>query len=203
MLDRQKSDGSISDRDLMVQVAAGDRRAFEQLARRHAAAILRLTRAVTGQAATAEDALQQTLLSVYQSASAFRAESSVRTWMLTIARNAAYRIRAKSDRQSLVEERLMELGLGAGWGSGDPETIALAAERKDTLLRALSTLSVQDQEALILRDIEGLQASEAAALLGIGERALKSRLHRARLRLAAALRRESEMSASAQEGPQL
>lgn len=202
MLNRQAPDSSISDRDLITRVAAGDRRAFEQLVARHAAAIMRLTRAVTGQAASAEDALQQTFLSVYQNASTFRAESSVRTWMLTIARHAAYRIRAKSDREDLVEEPLMELGRDAGWGSVDPETIALAAERKDSLRRALSALAVQDQEALILRDIEGLHAKEAAALLGIGERALKSRLHRARLRLAAALRHDIAPNASAQEGHQ-
>lgn len=201
MLNRQAPDSSISDRDLITRVAAGDRWAFEQLVARHAAAIMRLTRAVTGQAANAEDALQQTFLSVYQNASTFRAESSVRTWMLTIARHAAYRIRAKSDREELVEEPLMELGLDAGWGSADPEAIAMAAERKDSLQRSLSTLSAQDQEALILRDIEGLHGKEAAALLGIGERALKSRLHRARLRLAAALRHDTAPSASAQEGP--
>ena len=82
----------------------------------------------------------------------------------------------------------MQLGLDAGWGSDDPEAIAIAAERKGALRKALALLSAEDREVLILRDLEGLRGSEAAEVLGIGERALKSRLHRARLRLAVALR---------------
>ncbi|MGB5681902.1 MAG: sigma factor-like helix-turn-helix DNA-binding protein, partial [Polyangiales bacterium] len=76
----------------------------------------------------------------------------------------------------------------AGWGSDDPEAIAIASERKGALRRAMASLSAEDQEVLILRDLEGLRGSEAAEVLGISLRALKSRLHRARLRLAASLR---------------
>ena len=200
MVDQQARDPSISDSDLMALTAAGDRRAIEQLMYRHAPAVLRLARAVTGDAAAAEDTLQQTFLAVYQHASAFRGDSSARAWMLTIARNTAYRMRAKARRQSVAEEPWIQLGVEAGWGSEDPEALAMAAERKDTLRSAMSTLSAQDLEVLLLRDIEGLAGSEAAALMGIGERALKSRLHRARLRLAAALRRAAQTSATLEQG---
>lgn len=132
--------------------------------------------------------MQQTFLNVYQHAASFRGDSSVRTWLLTIARNTVFRLHGKTQREELVEEPLMQLGLDAGWGSDDPEAIAIAAERKGALRKALSLLSAEDREVLILRDLEGLRGSEAAEVLGIGERALKSRLHRARLRLAVALR---------------
>ena len=187
MLDRQETSASISDRDLIARVGEGDRRAFELLIERHAAAVLRLA-TVVSDPATAEDAMQQTFLNVYQHAASFRGDASVRTWLLTITRNTTFRLRGKTRREELVEEPLMELGLEAGWGSDDPEAIAIAAEQKGALRKALSLLSAEDQEVLILRDLEGLRASEAAGLLGIGERALKSRLHRARLRLAVALR---------------
>ena len=187
MLDRQETGVSISDRDLIARVGEGDRRAFELLMERHAAAVLRLATAVSDPS-TAEDAMQQTFLNVYQRAASFRGDASVRTWLLTIARNAAFRLRGKTRHEELVEEPLMQLGLDAGWGSDDPEAIAIAAERKDALRKALSLLSAEDREVLVLRDLEGLRGSEAARTLGIGERALKSRLHRARLRLAVALR---------------
>ena len=202
MLDRQARDLSTIDQELIARTATGDRGAFEQIVARHATAVFRLAKVLTGDAATAEDAMQQTFLSAYRSASTFRADASVRTWLLTIARNAAYRLHAKRGREDLVEEPLMNLGLDAGWGSSDPETIAIAAERKDTLRKALSTLSAEDQEVLILRDIEGLRGSEAAEVVGVGERALKSRLHRARLRLAAALRCASPLDWVWQEGGQ-
>jgi len=187
MLDRQETGASISDRDLIARVGEGDRRAFELLIERHAAAVLRLATAVSDPS-TAEDAMQQTFLNVYQHAASFRGDASVRTWLLTIARNTAFRLHGKTQREELVEEPLMQLGLDAGWGSDDPEAIAIAAERKGALREALSLLSAEDREVLVLRDLEGLRGSEAAEVLGIGERALKSRLHRARLRLAMALR---------------
>lgn len=187
MLDRQESGPTISDRDLIARVGAGDRRAFELLIERHAAAVLRLATALSDPS-SAEDAMQQTFLNVYQHAASFRGDSSVRTWLLTIARNTVFRLHGKTQREELVEEPLMQLGLDAGWGSDDPEAIAIAAERKGALRKALSALSAEDREVLILRELEGLRGSEAAEVLGIGERALKSRLHRARLRLAVALR---------------
>ena len=187
MLDRQETGASISDRDLITRVSEGDRRAFELLIERHAAAVLRLATALSDPA-TAEDAMQQTFLNVYQNAARFRGDASVRTWLLTITRNTAFRLHGKTRREELVEEPLMQLGLDAGWGSDDPEAIALAAARKGALRKALSLLSAEDREVLILRDLEGLRGAEAAEVLGIGERALKSRLHRARLRLAVALR---------------
>jgi RNA polymerase sigma-70 factor (ECF subfamily) len=187
MLDRQALDSSISDRDLIARTAEGDRRAFELLIERHAAAVLRLATAASDPS-TAEDAMQQTFLSAYRYAATFRGDASVRTWLLTIARNTTYRLRGKTQREEPVEEPLMALGADAGWGSDDPEAIAIAAERRDALRDALATLSPDDQEVLILRDLEGLRASEAAEVIGVGERALKSRLHRARLRLAALLR---------------
>lgn len=191
---------STLDRGLIARTAAGDRRAFELLVERHAAAVLRLANAITGDQASAEDVLQQTFLSAYQHAASFRADASVRTWLLTIARNAAYRVRTKQGREEPMEEPLMALGVDAGWGSDNPEALALAAERRETLTRALAELSSADQEVLILRDIEGLRGPEAADVLGVGERALKSRLHRARLRLAVAVRASAEAIADDEEG---
>ena len=187
MHDRQADDPSITDQALIARTAEGDRRAFEQLVERHAAAVLRLATAASDPS-TAEDVMQQTFLSVYQQAASFRAEASVRTWLLTIARNTAFRLHGKTQREDLVEEPLTQLGVQAGWGSDDPEAIAIASERKGALRTAMASLSAEDQEVLILRDLEGLRGSEAAEVLGISLRALKSRLHRARLRLAASLR---------------
>jgi RNA polymerase sigma-70 factor (ECF subfamily) len=200
MPDRRKQDDLSSDRDLVAQTAAGDRRAFECLVERHAAAVFRLATIVTDDPASAEDALQQTFLSAYRNAASFRADASVRTWLLTIARNAAYRLRTKQGREELMEEPLMTLGLEAGWGSDNPEALAIAAQRRDTLLHALQKLPSADREVLILRDVEGLRGPEAAGVLGIGERALKSRLHRARLRLAVVLRASADRGFNDEEG---
>ena len=202
MLDPDSHRASTSDRDLIAQAANGDRPAFERLVERHAAAVLRLATAITGDRASAEDAMQQAFLQAYRNAAGFRAEASVRTWLLTIARNAAHRLVSKRDREERMEERLMKLGLQAGWGSNNPEALAIAAEHRDILRAALRTLCSEDQEVLILRDVEGLRGPEAAEVLEIGEQALKSRLHRARLRLAVALRATSHPKAAGDSGGQ-
>jgi RNA polymerase sigma-70 factor (ECF subfamily) len=64
----------------------------------------------------------------------------------------------------------------------DPGTSG-AAELREAVAAAIRSLPPPLREAVILRDVEGLSAREAAAVLRVGERALKSRLHRARLEL--------------------
>ena len=200
VLDRQAQDLAAFDHELISRTANGDRRAFEQIVSRHATAVFRLAKVLTGDAAAAEDAMQQTFLLAYRSASTCRADASVRTWLLAIARNAAQELQAKQSREAPAEEPLLNLGLDAGWGSGDPEAIAIAAAHKDNLEKALSTLSAEDREVLILRDMEGLRGSEAAEVVGIAEQAFHTRLHRARLRLAGALRSAAPLDSVAQEG---
>ncbi|MEM9069294.1 MAG: sigma-70 family RNA polymerase sigma factor [Myxococcota bacterium] len=177
-----------SDADLAHAAQAGDRRAFDQLTRRHAAAVLRLAKALTGNAALAEDVTQQAFLAAFRGIGGFRGDASLRTWLLTITRHTAYRMRAKHAKERPVDEPLAKLGEDAGWGSPDPETLAILAQRRTLLKRALDSLSASDREVLVLRDIEQVTGPEAAAILGLELRATKSRLHRARLRLAAALR---------------
>jgi RNA polymerase sigma-70 factor (ECF subfamily) len=68
--------------------------------------------------------------------------------------------------------------------------LAIAAQRREALQRALDELEPADREVIVLRDLEQLDGESAAAVLGLALPAMKSRLHRARLRLAAALARE-------------
>ena len=80
------------------------------------------------------------------------------------------------------------IGARAGWGAEHIE----AAYELGRVLETIATLSPIHSEVLVLRDLEGLSTREAAEVLGIQEAAVKSRLHRARLHLMAALREEVE-----------
>lgn len=179
------------DATLLLETARGNRAAFETLVARHQAAVYRYARAIAQNDADAEDLLQETFLSAFLFAAGFRGDSSVRTWLLVIARNAALRLRARNSRASADaqgEAPLAELGWRAGWSQDDPESLAICAQRRDRLERALRSLPPEYREILVLRDLEGLSGPETAQLLGCGLPAMKSRLHRARLSLAAALR---------------
>ena len=187
------------DAELLRRTANGDRSAFDAFVVRHAAAVLRLAQAIAPDAALAEDVVQQAFMAAFRSASTFRGEASPRSWLLTIARHAAYKVRSRQLKEQPVEEPLARLGGEAGWGAVDPEAMAIRAEQRDRLEAAIGRLSPSDREVLILRDIEQLSGAETAAMLGVQLRAMKSRLHRARLRLAVALREQSDMEGSSDE----
>ena len=182
--------GRVSDEALLARAAGGDRAAFDDLVMRQAPSVLRLIRLHVGRPAEAEDVLQQTFLAAWRGAAAFRGASSVRTWLFTIARHTAWRRRDDVRRHDAAEVPLDELGVRAGWGSNDPESLALAAERRDLLRAAFDALDPLDREVLTLRDLEGQSGEETAALLGLSLAAMKSRLHRARMTLAARVNEE-------------
>jgi RNA polymerase sigma-70 factor (ECF subfamily) len=177
---------------LLRQAARGDVAAFEPFVARYDASVHRFIRTLTGDPAAAEDALQETFLAAWRGAGAFRGDASVRSWLFTIARHAVYRQFRQRAGAPHPEEMtsLDDLGVRAGWGSADPEALAIARQRHDAVQRALDRLAPDDRRVLLLRDVEQLSGEDAASVLGLTLPALKSRLHRARLRFTASLREE-------------
>jgi RNA polymerase sigma-70 factor, ECF subfamily len=175
------------------RVGSGDRDAFERLVARHEASVFRFLRTLTPDVARAEDALQEAFLAVWKSAASFRGDSAVRTWLFTVARHASERqFRRRAGEPAPADQLPIEdLGVAAGWGrQSNPEETLLHEEQSAAVRRALESLAPDDRRVLVLRDLEGLSAEESAAAMSIGVAAAKSRLHRARLRLAAQLRGE-------------
>jgi RNA polymerase sigma-70 factor, ECF subfamily len=160
---------------------------------RHQASVYRFVRTLVRDRAACEDILQETFLAAWRGANSFRGESSARTWLFTIARHAAmrhYRRRTGEPERDDVAT-LDDLGAAAGWGSAvTPETAAIKSEERAAIARALEALDPDDRRVLVLRDLEQMSGEEAASVLGVTLPALKSRLHRARLRFAAQLRKE-------------
>ena len=183
-------DDSLSDVVLLQRSAGGDREAFDQVMRRHYASVYRLARLLMDGDADAEDVLQQTFLAAWKGAARFRAEATVRTWLLVIARHAALRTRQRHAREPIEATSLDDLGLQAGWGGPDPEALAMTAERRDLLEAAFERLTPEDREVITLRDLEGLSGEDTAAVLGVSVTAMKSRLHRARMGLAVRVKGE-------------
>lgn len=175
----------------LARVAAGDGAALRGLVARHQAAVFRVARLLTSDRQAAEDVLQETFVGALRGAGTFRGEAAVRTWLLRIARHAAYRLRRRAGPEPVDDASLEQLGAEAGWGTAlDPERLALLGEHRERLTRALEALAPEDREVLVLRDLEDLSGEETAFALGMTLAATKSRLHRARLRFAAAVRKE-------------
>jgi RNA polymerase sigma-70 factor (ECF subfamily) len=184
-------DPATADAGLLSRSAHGDTDAFEMFMRGHRDAVWRLLVALLGERADAENAFQETFVAAWRSAHTFRGEDHARAWILTIARHAAARLHRRHVGEPGRFEPLDALARQAGWG--DAEAPDLRVERIDEaerLHRALDSLQPEDREVIILRDLEDMDGERVAALLDITPAAMKSRLHRARLRLAAAVRRE-------------
>lgn len=178
----------LTDSELLQRTAGGDREAFSRFAERHQAAVYRHACYLAERREDAEDLLQETFLAALRAAGQFRGDASARTWLFTIARNAWLR-RARPQAAAGGEEMDLEsLAASAGWGSQNPESLAMLAQDRQRLERALARLGEGEREVIILRDLEGLSGEETAAVLGISLAAMKSRLHRGRIELAARLR---------------
>lgn len=180
----------LTDAALAQCAAGGDRDAFSALVTRHQASVFRLAHLLARSREEAEDVLQQTFMSAWQHIGRFRGEASVRTWLLTIARHEAFARRTKLLRERVDPTPIDDLGVRAGWGGPSPEQLVMESERAALVQAAWMRLDPEDREILTLRDLEGLPGDQAAAVLGLGLAAMKSRLHRARLALAACVREE-------------
>lgn len=168
-----------SDASLLDAYRRGDEEALGSLLRRHAPAVYRFGLKMCRDPEDANDVLQETMLAAARGAREFRGDSSLSTWLYTIARSFCIkaRRRARVEAEPLDDEGATEV---ASTEIG-PDEVASDHELADALERAIAALDPMYREVLILRDVEGLTAPEVANVLGIGVDAVKSRLHRARV----------------------
>lgn len=178
------------DAALIRAIAAGERSAFEALVLRHGASIRRLARAMTTDDATADDVLQEVFVSAWRAAGTFRGDGSARGWLLTMTRHAAQRTHRRRVGEPGRAESLESLACDAGWGAAPDAPLDRVLADRQRLAAALDALQPDDREILVLVELEGLDIDEAAQTLGLKLNATKSRLHRARLRMVAAARKE-------------
>lgn len=162
-----------ADADVVRAAAAGDRRAFETLYRRHVdrihGAVLRLA---GYDHARAEDLVQESFVRAWQKLDSFRQDSSFGTWMYRLAVNTALMsIRARNaDPVSILDdEHLPEHG----------DTPFCPAEREE-LERAIAALPPRARAVLVLHDVEGWKHEEIGIELGMAVGSSKAQLHRAR-----------------------
>ncbi|WP_338864097.1 RNA polymerase sigma factor [Myxococcus stipitatus] len=179
--------GGQSDAALVAAARKGDREALEALLARYASPVYRFGVRLCGSEEVARDVLQETLMTAFRGLHAFREQAQLSTWLYQVARSHCSRERRREARGgvpvSLDEEAARAVPSGERPLDEAAHARKLGAEIRD----ALASLSATDREALLLRDVEGLSAEEAARATGIDVRAHKSRLHRARMRLRAKL----------------
>lgn len=174
------------DADLVRRAQAGDRSAFEQLVRRHADGLHAVVRRLLDDRQEADDVTQEAFLRAWRGIAGFKGDAQFFTWLYRIGVNEARRRAGRRPAARSVvslDERPGEVPDGNPGPAGRAEQ----AEVRAALERAVRDLDPGQRAPLILRDIEGLSTAQAAAILGLGETAFKSRLHRARMAVRAAV----------------
>jgi RNA polymerase sigma-70 factor (ECF subfamily) len=166
---------------LVARARSGDDVAFGILAERYRVRLRRTLFRITRDCDAADDAVQEALMRAWKSIGRFEGRSRFFTWLTRIGINEAY----GAMRRPRTEMLHIDDAVGsrvAGWGD-QPDRVFESREFLSAVDHALGLLPVDYRAAVTLRDVEGLSTAEAAEILGIGERALKSRLHRGRMAL--------------------
>lgn len=181
---------ALEDGELAALSLAGREAAFGEIVRRHREPLFRLARSHTGDADEALDLVQETFVSAYRSLARYDPERPLRTWLSAIALNKCRDWgRRRTVRRFLTFARPLDDPAAGQVADPAPGPDAEADDRAalGRVARAVSELPARLKEVLILRAVEGLSQAQTAALLKVSPKAVETRLHRARSRLAALL----------------
>ncbi|MGH6788055.1 MAG: sigma-70 family RNA polymerase sigma factor [Pseudolabrys sp.] len=173
-----------SDEVLISRIAGGDRLAMQVLFARHHVRVYRFVLRLVRNEATAEDLISEVFLDVWRQAGKFEGRSAASTWLLAIARFKALSVLRRRPEEELDDETAAAIEDQ----SDDPE-IALEKKDKGAVLRkCLTGLSAEHREIIDLVYYHEKSVEEVAAIVGIPEATVKTRMFYARKKLAELLK---------------
>lgn len=185
---------TLHDAALVGLVRNGDRDAFHQIMRRCNQRLFRVARGVVVDDAEAEDIVQEAYVHAFEKLATFRGDASLLTWLTRIVLNEAYG-RLRQRRQSVSIEKIEESQTDAGrviafpakFGSEDPAASAARQQVRKLIEDAIDQLPEPFRIVFVMREIEECTVEETASSLALRPETVKTRLHRARRLLRAAL----------------
>jgi RNA polymerase sigma-70 factor (ECF subfamily) len=145
--------------------------------------MLTLARMLTGGRADADDLAQDVFVRAWRNLGGFRGDSTFRTWLHRVAINVVRTSQAKQGRLRRVFVDRAESGAPLAEAANGEEPIDATLARRQVIDRALSALPDELRLPVMLRDVQGLEYKEIAALLDIPIGTVESRIFRARQRL--------------------
>lgn len=185
--------GRLSDEELVRSYLDGDQAAFEELVERYQPTVMNLAYRMLGNRADAADVCQEVFLILLRKLHSFRGEAKFSTWLYRVAMNACHDHARRSrhhlsladspdDETPEMEQRLPDEG------AESPESSMEREEIRRRVQEAIVRLPFKFRQVIYLHDISGYDYKEVAEILGINLGTVKSRLNRARNRLAAELK---------------
>ncbi|WP_156840623.1 RNA polymerase sigma factor [Novosphingobium aquimarinum] len=178
-----------TDTDLVRGALSGQAPAQQALVERHRDFVYRLIRNATGHAEDAFDLTQETFIAAFTALGRFDTQQSFRAWIGRIALN-----KSRDWARRRTVRRFLGLSMpeaAEDFVSDDaplPDQIASGRAELAAVAKAIAQLSPRLKDVLLLRTVEGLTQAETAMALGITEKAVETRLYRARQKLTEMLR---------------
>ena len=199
MTDPERAAADKLDTELMRRFKRGDASAFEGLLQRHRKAVYNFCYRMLGERTAAEDAMKKVFLRVVRGAQKWERQAKFSTWLFTIARNHCIdALRKASYRKTASLDQTLGEGEDTGPTLGDrvADEDAIAPDRgadslrlRHALARAISLLSDEQREVFVMREYAGMPFKEIAAVVGVPENTVKSRMRYALEHLRANLRK--------------
>jgi RNA polymerase sigma-70 factor, ECF subfamily len=179
--------------DLIRQAVVGNPEAQERLFKTHTPRLYRTVFGILRNREDAEDAVQDSWCRAYANLDSFEGRAAFSTWLTRIAINSALMlrrrksIRVETSLNDILENQSEPVFDRTVADSPNPEEICVASELNSLMEDQLRELSPRVQAAFRLHNIEEFSITEAAQALGIRKSALKSRVSRARSKVARGL----------------
>jgi RNA polymerase sigma-70 factor (ECF subfamily) len=161
-------------------------RNWEELFERYSPAVFGYLHRMSEDRHIAEDLTSETFYRAMRAIDGFRGDASMKTWLLRIARNL-YLNRKRRDGHSQSLDDLEDRGVRTAAREPDPETRYIREEESERTRRAFRALDEDDRSILLLAAEDELSCREIAEVLEISLSAVKTRLFRARRKLAGLL----------------
>lgn len=169
---------------LISRARGGDREAFGALVEQYRDNVYRLAYRMCGNAYDADEAAQEAFVAAWRALPNFRGDAKFSTWLYRLTTNAAIDVMRREKRhQTVGDGEMMELADDAD----SPQETVERTEQQEAVQKALSTLSEEYREVLLLRYMEELDYAEIAEVLQLPSGTVKSRINRAKAALKAAL----------------
>ncbi|HVM00719.1 MAG TPA: RNA polymerase sigma factor [Egibacteraceae bacterium] len=183
-----------SDDELVAAWVEGERRAFDALVDRYERRVYGICYRYFGNASDAEDAMQETFVAVLRRGGTYSGTAAFSTWLYRVATNACNDLARKRSRRPRTVPLVGGSRDGDAPDGHDPrvdlpavEDLLANRELGLELAAALRGIDAEHREAVVLHDVYGVPYHEIAARCGVAVGTVKSRIHRAHARLAAAL----------------
>ncbi|HQS70363.1 MAG: RNA polymerase subunit sigma-24 [Novosphingobium sp. 28-62-57] len=176
------------DRELVARALGGHQPSYSALMTRHREAVYRVARHHVGEESEALDLCQEAFISAFASLNRFDPARPFRAWLLRIALNKCRDWgRRRTVRRLLRMAKPLDDAYDVADEGQDPESSAISARELHRISAAVAALPANLKDPLILCRLEGMSMAEAAQVLGVSEKAVETRVYRARQKLSAIL----------------